>query len=150
MKQFRKRFGKDFWKGFWKDTEGQDLVEYAKKFRNYGKPDYTVPGLNYRMSEFTAAIGVVQTERLPEMIEFKRNAAARLDSQYSNRLRLPEGMISGYYKYIVFDEIPNSTGKVYEEPCHRIMKRSDNLPHTDWVARNHWCVPIYYESPRPR
>lgn len=131
-------------------TRHQDLVEYARKFRNYGKPDYAVPGLNYRMSEFTAAIGVVQSERLPEMIEFKRNAAARLDSQYSNRLRLPEGMISGYYKYIVFDEIPNSTGKVYEEPCHRIMKRSDHLPNTDWVARNHWCVPIYYESPRPR
>ncbi len=126
-----------------------ELIEYARKFRNYGKPDYAVPGLNYRMSEFTAAIGVVQTKRLPEIIEFKRALAAKLDTRYRNRVRLPEGMISGYYKYIVFDQIPDSTGKVYEEPCHRIMKRPDQLPNTDWVARNHWCVPIYYQSPRP-
>ena len=28
-------------------------------------------------------------------------------------------MISGLYKYIVFDPIERSTGKVYDEPCHR-------------------------------
>lgn len=125
------------------------LIEYARKFRNYGKPDFGVQGLNYRMSEFTAAIGVVQTQRLPEIIAFKRNLAAKLDTQYANRVRLPDGMISGYYKYIVFDQIQESTGRVYEEPCHRIMKRSDDLPNTDWVASHHWCVPIYYQSPRP-
>ncbi len=53
-------------------------------------------------------------------------------------------MTSGLYKYIVFDEIERSTGKVYEEPCHRIMETGDELPNTDWVAANHWCVPLYY------
>jgi hypothetical protein len=24
------------------------------------------------------------------------------------------------------------------------MGRSDELPNTDWVAENHWCVPLYY------
>ncbi len=33
---------------------------------------------------------------------------------------------------------------VYDQPCHRIMGRSDELPNTDWVAENHWCVPLYY------
>jgi perosamine synthetase len=131
-------------------VSGNDgLIEYAKAFRNYGKPDYGVHGLNYRLSEFTAAIGVVQTRRLPEIVDFKQNLAARLDAQFGNRVRLPDGMVSGYYKYIVFAEIPNSTGKVYDEPCHRIMKRTDDLPNTDWIAHNHWCVPIYYQSPRP-
>jgi len=59
-------------------------------------------------------------------------------------LILPEGMISGYYKYIVFEEIEKSTGKVYDEPCHKIMKHNIELRNTDWVAKNHWCVPIYY------
>ena len=36
-----------------------DLVEYASRFRNYGKPDYSQTGLNYRMNEFTAAIGIL-------------------------------------------------------------------------------------------
>ena len=53
-------------------------------------------------------------------------------------------MTSGLYKYIVFDEIERSTGRVYDEPCHRIMDTGDELPNTDWVAANHWCVPLYY------
>jgi len=24
------------------------------------------------------------------------------------------------------------------------MKHNVDLPNTDWVAKNHWCVPIYY------
>ena len=97
-----------------------ELLEFARAFRNYGKPDYAVHGLNFRMSEFTAAIGVVQTERLPD------------------------GMTSGLYKYIVFDELERSTGKVYDEPCHRILGHAVDLPNSDWVAEHHWCAPLYY------
>ena len=53
-------------------------------------------------------------------------------------------MTSGLYKYIVFEEIERSSGRVYEQPCHRIMGRGGDLPNTDWVAQNHWCVPLYY------
>jgi len=124
-----------------------DLATYARQFRNYGKPDYAVPGLNYRMSEFTAALGVLATARLPEIVAYKQQVAAQLDARYANRVRLPDGMISGYYKYIVFDEIPNSTGKVYDTPCHAILGRQAELPNTAWVAGHHWCVPIYYQTP---
>jgi hypothetical protein len=24
------------------------------------------------------------------------------------------------------------------------MGTGDELPNTDWVAQNHWCVPLYY------
>jgi hypothetical protein len=53
-------------------------------------------------------------------------------------------MISGLYKYIVFDPIEKSSGKVYDQPCHRIMGTGDELPNSDWVADHHWCVPLYY------
>lgn len=122
-----------------------ELIEYAKAFRNYGKPTYDVQGLNFRLSEFTAAIGLVQAERLPEIVEWKNRVATEvLDAQHPGKLQLPDGMTSGLYKYIVFDEIEKSTGKVYDEPCHRIMGHHIDLPNTDWVAQNHWCVPIYY------
>ena len=75
--------------------------------------------------------------------------AQSYDRKHENHLRLPEGMRSGYYKYIVFEEIDNSTGKVYEQPCHRILKRECDLPNSDWVSRNHWCVPIYYRGDSP-
>ena len=123
------------------------LVEFSRKYRNYGKFDYEVDGLNYRMSEFTAAIGCVQTERLDEIVVWKNEYANNhLNPNFPNRVKLPDGMTSGYYKYIVFDEIENSTGKVYDQPCHSIMSKEYELPNTEWIAKNHWCVPLYYKG----
>jgi dTDP-4-amino-4,6-dideoxygalactose transaminase len=122
-----------------------EVIEHACAFRNYGKPDYEVRGLNFRMSEMTAALGLLQTERLPEIVAWK-NAVARehLDPVYPSRLELPDGMTSGLYKYIVFDWLDGSTGRVYDEPCHRILGSDVELPNSDWVARNHSCPPLYY------
>lgn len=128
-------------------TSNPSLVEYAKKYRNYGKFDYVVNGLNYRMSEFTAAIGCVQTDRLNDIVNWKNEYAQKnLDNVHCNRVKFPEGMISGYYKYIIFDHIENSTGKVYDQPCHIIMKKQYKLETTEWVAANHWCPPLYYKG----
>jgi perosamine synthetase len=122
-----------------------ELLEFARDFRNYGKPTYEVHGLNFRMNEFTAALGLLQTERMPEIVAFKNEVAqTELDPRYPSRLELPDGMVSGYYKYIVFDWLERSTGRVYDEPCHRIMGHDVELPNSDWVARNHSCVPLYY------
>ncbi len=122
-----------------------DVVRFARDFRNYGKPDYAVPGLNFRMNEFTAALGIVGVDRLDEIVSWKNAAARRsLDPRYPARLQLPPGMISGFYKYIVFEPLDRSTGKVYDTPCHRIMGHPDTLRNSDWVAQNHWCAPLYY------
>jgi perosamine synthetase len=126
-------------------SPNDDLLEFARAFRNYGKPDYEVEGLNFRMSEFTAALATVQTERLDEIVAWKNGVAReQLDPAYERRLELPEGMTSGLYKYVVFEPIERSTGKVYDQPCHRLMGHAVDLPNTDWVADNHWCVPLYY------
>ena len=128
-------------------TRHDRLATFARDYRNYGKPTYQVAGLNYRMSEFAAAIGIVQTERLEEIVSWKEAYARReLDPRHPSRLQLPEGMRSGYYKYIVFEPIDRSTGKVYDQPCHRLLQHPDELPNTDWVAANHWCVPLYYHG----
>jgi len=122
-----------------------ELIEFARSFRNYGKPTYEVQGLNFRMSEFTAALGLLQVERLPEIVAFKnRVAREELDPVWRSRLELPDGMVSGFYKYIVFDWLERSTGRVYDEPCHRILGHDVELPNSDWVASNHSCVPLYY------
>src|SRR5947199_6775730 len=70
-----------------------ELIEFARKFRNYGKPDYGVHGLGLRMSEFGAALGLVQTERMAEIVAWKNKIAReQLDPVYEQRVRLPEGM----------------------------------------------------------
>ena len=125
-----------------------EILEHARGYRNYGKPSYDVRGLNFRMSEFTAALGLLQIERLPEIVAWKNEIAREyLDPAYPSRLELPDGMTSGFYKYVVFDWLERSTGRVYDEPCHRILGHDVELPNTDWVAQNHSCVPLYY---RPR
>ena len=122
-----------------------DLMESARRFRNYGKPDYATSGVNFRMNEFTAALGVVAVKRMDEIVAWKNDIARRyLDRGHPARVELPDGMISGLYKYIVFDEIEHSTGKVYDDPCHRILRHHVDLPNTDWVAEHHWCAPLYY------
>ena len=128
-------------------SNNEDLIEFSKTYRNYGKFDHKVEGLNYRMSEFTAAIGCVQVDRLNEIVSWKNEYAEKyLNQNHPNRLIFPENMVSGLYKYIVFNEIEKSTGKVYEEPCHEILGMDCNLPNTDWIRNNHWCVPIYYKG----
>jgi dTDP-4-amino-4,6-dideoxygalactose transaminase len=121
------------------------LLGHARAYRNYGKPDYATAGVNFRLSEFTAALGIVQAERLDEIVTWKNDVARqKLDPLHPGRLELPDGMVSGLYKYIVFDPIPRSTGRVYDVPCHRLMGHAVDLPNSDWVAQNHWCVPLYY------
>lgn len=130
-------------------TANKDLDTFARAYRNYGKPDYNVEGLNYRMSEFISAIGCVQSDRIGDIVSWKAEYAKKnLDPSYPNRVKFPGGMESGYYKYIVFDPIEKSTGKVYDTPCHTIMDRECNLPNTEWVTKNHWCVPLYYKGDR--
>lgn len=126
-------------------SKNNGLIDFARQYRNYGKFEYKVAGLNYRMSEFTAALGVVQTERLAEITAWKNDVARRfLDPRHPRRVLFPEGMVSGYYKYIVFDPIEKSTGKVYDALCHKIMGSAGDFPNAEWVAANHWCVPLYY------
>jgi dTDP-4-amino-4,6-dideoxygalactose transaminase len=128
-------------------SANKDLQEFSKRSRNYGKPDFTVEGLNYRINEFAAALGIAQVDRMADIVAWKKAYAEKhLDPKFPNRVKFPEGMISGYYKYIIFDPVEKSTGKVYDQPCHKIMNRDDDLPNTDWVAKNHWCVPLYYKG----
>lgn len=123
------------------------LRDFAVKYRNYGKPDYKTAGLNYRMSEFTAALGCLQTDRLDEIVSWKADYVRKyLDPKFPRRVMFPAGMASGYYKYIVFEKIEKSTGKVYDQPCHKIMDKVCDLPNTEWAAKNHWCVPLYYKG----
>lgn len=122
-----------------------DLTRWIRSFRNYGKFDYVVSGLNCRMNEVTAALGLVQLERLPRILEWKRRLAAKYDQVFSNRVRFPEGMVSGYYKYVVFDEpVQEVTGPVFNPLCHEIEGITEVLPNAQWVKEHHACPPIWY------
>jgi hypothetical protein len=114
-----------------------------------GRVTYPVPnGFNYRLSEFTAALGLVQLERLDEILEWKRRLAAKYDCIFDKRVRFPEGMQSGYYKYIVYDypELKQQTGRVFgpDDLGPAIDGVPADIPDSRWVAAHHQCPPIWY------
>ena len=127
-------------------SKNKDLIEFAKSYKNYGKPENKIKGKNFRMSEFTAALGCIQIDRLNDIVAWKNEKVLKKLQNFSNYLKLPNGMISGYYKFIVFDKIDDGTGKVYDIGCHKIFNEKVELKNTDWVNKNHWCVPIYYKG----
>lgn len=137
-------------------TTNEDLADWLHRYRNYGKDvkdgkvSYPLPdGFNFRMNEITAALGVLQLRRLPEILLWKRSLAAKYDRIFTNRIFFPEGMLSGYYKYIVFDTfLKEQTGKVFASSDfgNEIENHPDRegLPNSYWVAEHHSCVPIWF------
>jgi len=130
------------------------FIEWLKCYRNYGKEVQAgqvsyqiVNGFNFRMNEFTAALGIIQLERLPKILQWKRDLASKYDQVFKNRVFFPENMESGYYKYIVFGyNLREETGKVFNSTDfgHEIEKIQASVPNSYWIANHHRCVPIWY------
>lgn len=135
-------------------SKNEELLKWIEKYRNYGKEVidghvyYRIPdGFNMRINEFTAALGIIQTRRLPQIVEWKRRLAEKYDQIFENRVKFPEGMQSGYYKYIVFDyPLKQETGQVFGpgDLGHVIAHVDADVPNSEWVVRHHKCAPIYY------
>lgn len=135
-------------------SKDKDFLKWVEKYRNYGKEVidghvyYKLSnGFNFRMSEFSAALGIVQMERLDKILEFKRELAEKYDQIFEKRVVFPSGMKSGYYKYVVFDTpLKEETGQVFGEGDlgHKIDEIKIELPNSSWIAKHHKCVPIYY------
>lgn len=136
-------------------SKDKNFLEWVEKYRNYGKGvldgrvTYPVEnGFNYRLSEFLAALGIVQLERLPKILEWKKELAAKYDQIFENRVRFPSGMESGYYKYIVFNEdaLAEETGQVFGAgDLGPVIEGIDaEIKNSIWVAKHHKCVPIYF------
>ena len=131
------------------------FIRWLETWRNYGKRvvdgKVTYPlrdGFNFRMNEVTAALGIVQLQRFPQILEWKQSLAAKFDQIFQRRVQLPEGMVSGFYKYIVWDypQLREKSGQVFgpNDLNHRIAHSAVSLPTAEWVAEHHQCPPIWY------
>ena len=73
-------------------TDDDDVASFARRFANQGQRaryDYAIPGVNFRMSELQAALGVAQMTRLSEMTDRRRANARYL----TEALRGVEGVV---------------------------------------------------------
>lgn len=125
-------------------TNDPDLAARARVIRNQGKdPDrqnhIAYPGHNFRLSEFTAVIGLQQMRNADALIADRQRVAHDYDrllagNELVKPLAIPEGTTSSYYKYIAFippdidretikkamkeEHAVALTGEVYADPCH--------------------------------
>ena len=135
------------------------LTDFARGYIYYGKPnDYASTGLNWKMNEFTSAIGVLQTLRLSEIVKVKNAYVdTNLRTKHPNTVNLPTDMVSGYFKYIVFDNNISDKDRqfhdgkrigkktpVFNELCHNIIDGLGVVPTTEDIQDNHWCMRVEY------
>lgn len=134
-------------------TNSEEVETYCRRQINYGKENIDgklrfvlQDGFNFRISEFTAALGWIQMNNLPDILKEKRALAQKYDEIFDKHVVFPEGMQSGYYKYIAFDQkLKQNVGKVFahSDQCCNQDTKSVSLENCEWVAEHHVCPPIF-------
>jgi len=76
-------------------TADAQLAAASRALRNHGldsdspSPDFILPGLNYRMTEFQAVLGSAALQQLPTSIDRRRELAARYDELLEGTVETP-------------------------------------------------------------
>jgi dTDP-4-amino-4,6-dideoxygalactose transaminase len=154
-------------------TNDPTIDTLARSYRNHGAnpqgADYVRVSANFRMSEVTAALGLVQIAHLEEFVQ-KRRALARLYAKYLEGiggLSLPPSDTTGahvYWNYIVM--LPEGTDRAalakrlgergvpvawpYDPPCHlqpvfmrELGSRAGDLPLSERALKCHLALPMH-------
>lgn len=156
-------------------TDSDKLAEDALVLRDQGKASYSSSdivrlGYSWRLSEISAAIGLVQLKRLEEIIK-KRNAVAKYFDRELGQLdgvtplNVPQNEVCNYYKYTAFldpeinrDQFKQELrkrgvrcgGEVYWPPLHLqpvyrnlLGTKEGDFPATEDVCKRMICLPMY-------
>ena len=152
-------------------TPSLELSKKLTSIRQFGKQEdnpisHERDGNNLKMTEFQAALGLLEIERASERIQKRQDIAEhyhkRLQHSLWNPLRHHQQSTCSYYKQILWPKsvqrsdlqnylLKNSvqlTGGVYNIPLHRqpLFKnqyRDENFPIANHFADNHVCPPCY-------
>ena len=146
-------------------TKNQYLADSIRKLRNHGmyytdgRYDFTLPGFNYRMTDFQAALGIAQLNELDETIDIHRKQAQiynqslkdvdgiEFNLDYSNRfntyqtyhLVLKDGMLRDRLKQALFKLGIESNIGAHAIPALIYYVNKYSIPVTDYPdAFNAW------------
>jgi dTDP-4-amino-4,6-dideoxygalactose transaminase len=153
------------------DAKTKQRVDHLKNFGYVDEVTVVAPGINGKMSEFSAALGLLQLEHLGGAIERRR----QIDARYRERLAGVRGIAClapgdgcqanhAYFPILVEPDYGESRDALYarlrageifarryfypliaEFPMYRGLPSAhpDNLPHAVAVAGRILCLPIH-------
>jgi perosamine synthetase len=132
-----------------------ELIRRLKALRNHGQdphsqsPDFILPGLNYRMTDFQAALGITQMKKLDHFILSRK----RLAQRYEELLRgtslalpvVPPGNSPVFQSYVVLlpEEDPGFRNDVISRLKERGVETSIgtwNMPMTSFFRTRYGFV----------
>ena len=153
------------------DSKTKTRIDQLKNFGHAGEVNVVAPGINGKMSEFNAALGLLQLEHLGEAISRRQ----QIDSLYRRLLGNVKGIRClqstrervanyAYFPILVDSNYPISRDELYQKmkdnnvhprryfyplisnfPMYRGLQSShpDNLPVATLAAQQVLCLPIY-------
>jgi dTDP-4-amino-4,6-dideoxygalactose transaminase len=157
------------------DLKTKIRIDQLKNFGYVSETNVVAPGINGKMSEFNAALGLLQLKHIDGVIEKRR----QIDRAYRMRLKDVKGVHClgdtgeksanySYFPILLNHEYPISRDELYERlkasginarryffplisefPTYRGLPSShrDNLPVATSAASQVLCLPIYPDLP---
>ncbi|MFC5970136.1 DegT/DnrJ/EryC1/StrS family aminotransferase [Halomarina salina] len=146
-------------------TDRQTVADRAARYVNHGRSsegyEHVEVGHNFRMTSLAAAIGRVQLDRLPTLVDIRRANAARLDEALADSSILtpstPPGFDHAYHQYTVRSD--DRTGladhlaeagvdsavyyptPIHEQPAYHHVDHS--APITEHLADHVLSLPVH-------
>lgn len=152
-------------------TSSPEIHKKLVSIRQFGKEEtnpisHILEGNNFKLTEFQAALGLLEIERANERIQQRQKIAAhyqqRLKDSLWNPIRHHSKSSCSYYKQILWPKKENReniknyllknsvqiTGGVYNIPLHRqpVFKNQyedKNFPNANHFSEHHICPPCY-------
>lgn len=162
-------------------TDDPDIASRLRRFRHHGMSvsdierhtadkiiieEYPEIGYNYRMTDMQAAMGIVQMNKLPNILRIRRAIAAKYNNAFSkiSCLRVPEVPVYAEHNYQSYwvellNSAPVSRNELMErllkkgissrrgimaihrEPCY--SRNNATLPETERITDNTIILPLY-------
>ncbi len=148
------------------DTKTKQRIDRLKNFGYVDEQTVVAPGINGKMSEFNAALGIVQIQYADQVLERRKAVANR----YIQRLKLLKGIRivestnHSYFPILITAAYPLTRDELYnrfresniwvrkyfsplltEFPMYRDFPSADpkNLPNAINASRNILCLPLF-------